>query len=175
MRLPKRGQKGFTLIELLIVVAILGVLAAVVIPNVTRFFGKGEEEAGRTELHNVSLAVTNMMIDNGLTDIPIPVSATPAVDDMTAFPDFSTTLVNKGLALGLDGTWVTNSGALVVGYVLYGHDLMVDDGDGVWNAPGDEVKSVNYVNMATTAYKYTCDGDGTVHQYEADGVTEKTY
>jgi len=30
MRLPKKGEKGFTLIELLIVVAILGVLAAVV-------------------------------------------------------------------------------------------------------------------------------------------------
>ena len=46
MRLPKRGEKGFTLIELLIVVAILGVLAAVVIPNVGRFIGRGESEAG---------------------------------------------------------------------------------------------------------------------------------
>ncbi len=53
MRLPKRGEKGFTLIELLIVVAILGVLAAVVIPNVGRFIGRGEQEAKDTELSNM--------------------------------------------------------------------------------------------------------------------------
>lgn len=51
-----KGQKGFTLIELLVVVAILGVLALIVIPNVVRFIGRGEEEAKLTELHNVQVA-----------------------------------------------------------------------------------------------------------------------
>ena len=66
MRLPKRGEKGFTLIELLIVVAILGVLAAIVIHNVGRFIGRGEQEAADTELSNIQTAVIAMMTDNNL-------------------------------------------------------------------------------------------------------------
>ena len=69
MRLPKRGEKGFTLIELLIVVAILGVLAAVVIPNVGRFIGRGEQEAKDTELSNMQTAVISMMTDNNLPTV----------------------------------------------------------------------------------------------------------
>ena len=55
-----KSQKGFTLIELLIVVAILGILAAVVIPNVGRFLGRGEDEARRAEFHDVTTAVKKL-------------------------------------------------------------------------------------------------------------------
>ena len=95
----KRGEKGFTLIELLIVVAILGVLAAVVIPNVGRFLGKGEEEAMDTEFATLQAALHAMMIDN---DLPTLAGYTAtdngtATNDMGAFPGG--------------------------GYVLYGHDI----------------------------------------------------
>lgn len=59
-----RGQKGFTLIELLIVIAILGIIAAVVIPNLGRFMGRGKVEAANTEAHNVQTAVTACMVEN---------------------------------------------------------------------------------------------------------------
>ena len=61
---PLAGQSGFTLIELLVVVIILGVLAAVVITNVSRFAGRGQVEAQNTELTNVQLAIDAMITEN---------------------------------------------------------------------------------------------------------------
>ena len=97
MRLPKRGEKGFTLIELLIVVAILGVLAAVVIPNVGRFIGAGEEEAAETEFANIQTAVVAMMVDNALSSLPNPVDTSTA--DMSKFPSPNSTDSNYNYVL----------------------------------------------------------------------------
>jgi type IV pilus assembly protein PilA len=50
------GEKGLTLIELLIVIAILGIIAAVIIPNIAGFMVSGRIAAANDELANVRTA-----------------------------------------------------------------------------------------------------------------------
>jgi type IV pilus assembly protein PilA len=80
-----RGQKGFTLMELLIVVAILGVLAAVVIPRFTGLIGEGETQAASTELEVVQTAMTAAMAANEVSAVTANGTATQLTTD-TAIP-----------------------------------------------------------------------------------------
>ena len=149
MRLPKRGERGFTLIELLIVIAILGVLAAVVIPNVGRFIGRGETEAAATELSNVQSAVVAMMVDNGISTLANPVLAATA--NMSAFPD-TTGAASKGK----DPNGNTYVAADKAGFILFQHDII---GDG-----SNSTSLVNYTATVTTKGTYYVNSQGTVTQ-----------
>ncbi len=157
MRLPKKGEKGFTLIELLIVVAILGVLAAVVIPNVSRFFGRGQTEARKTEKHNVQLAIGMMMADNNLSSIPHAVADTTAVKDMAAFPDSTSDWNVSPGGKKYDPNGILYATGDKAGYLLYGHDLTATS--------HDQTALVNYMPKQLVNYWYTVTSDGTVTQY----------
>jgi len=75
-----KSQRGFTLVELLVVIGIIGALAAVVIPNVSRFAGSGDTAANSTEVQTVQAAIDLYMADTASIAVPAQVIAT---SDMT--------------------------------------------------------------------------------------------
>jgi len=64
MRNKKQGQKGFTLIELMIVIAILGILAAIAIPNFISYRKRSYDAAAQSDLKNLMTAQEAYYVDN---------------------------------------------------------------------------------------------------------------
>ena len=60
-----RSRKGFTLIELMIVVAIIGILAAIAIPNFLRFQLKSKTSEGKVNLAAIRTAEESYLAEFG--------------------------------------------------------------------------------------------------------------
>ena len=59
----RKSQKGFTLIELLIVVAIIGILAAIAIPQFAAYRQKAYNSAANSDLKNVKTGYEAFMAE----------------------------------------------------------------------------------------------------------------
>ena len=58
-----RKQKGFTLIELLIVVAIIGIIAAIAIPNLLNAINRGRQKRTMADMRSIATAVESYQVD----------------------------------------------------------------------------------------------------------------
>jgi general secretion pathway protein G len=122
-----RHQVGFTLIELMVVLAIIGVLAALIVPNVLGRADDARVMAARTDVGNLMQALKLYRLDNqryptseqGLnalllqpTTEPVPVNWKPYLDKLPQDPWGRPYLyMNPGikadvevLSFGADGT-----------------------------------------------------------------------
>lgn len=57
-------KKGFTVIEILIVVIIIGIIAMITVPNVSRFLSRGTTARAKADIRALQVAVENYYLYN---------------------------------------------------------------------------------------------------------------
>ncbi len=65
MRKLRRGESGFTLLELLVVLAIMGMLAAIIAPQVIKYLGTSKTQTAKVQIQNVMAALELYRLDVG--------------------------------------------------------------------------------------------------------------
>ena len=136
------NKKGFTLIELLIVIAIIGIIAAIAIPNLLTALQKGKQKATMGDIKSIGTAIESYITDcyiapPDLTVLePFWMKTIPASDgwgaawhfvrgggnDMDVYSIASGGRDRSAVAWGQSGVY------LVTSYAAFDHDIIFSNG-----------------------------------------------
>ena len=110
-------QQGFTLIEMMIVVAIIGILAAITYPNYQQYVTKTKRADMMAEMQQIAIRIESSKINYRRYDrIPLSAVFTGAVanNGSVSFPSSGTALYTVTIGTGTPGesSWSTSTDTL---------------------------------------------------------------